>query len=340
MHTFQCDDLAGGVHDRRVGRDGPPDGVGAVVHVDNHHLGRVAHRLPHADVLVRLHGEGAEPNVGRIDSHILELKFERDKCDTLSFVYQMSIATFLSIKSLGHLGVPSTNRTRGPKGHISYTRVQYATFLTDQPGRQFLFTHWPENTKLVEDVEILLPVKFHWIQFSSFREEVENVSANQTPVRPSCFSHQPEKHKLDRGHWYLASCQVSLNSVQRFQRRSRKCAVIGKRFLPNGPFSAFFNDFEIVNGPFLINLHRLLWAIYQVNGTMAHGPLPSQSLNVSANQRPGRPSCFSDQPENDKLGRGCWDLASCHVLLNSFQRFQRRSWKCELTTYGRTTDNA
>ena len=25
----------------------------------------------------------------------------------------------------------------------------------------------------------------------------------------------------------------------------------------NGPFSAFFNDFEIFNGPFLITLHRL-----------------------------------------------------------------------------------
>ena len=58
---------------------------------------------------------------------------------------------------------------------------------------------------------------------------------------------------------------------------TRPDSVIGKRFLPNGPFSAFFNDFEIFNGPFLIILHRLLWAIFQVNGTMAHGPLPSQS---------------------------------------------------------------
>ena len=46
----------------------------------------------------------------------------------------------------------------------------------------------------------------------------------------------------------------------------------------NGPISAFFNDFEIFNGPFLIILHRLWWAIFQINGTMAHGPLPSQSL--------------------------------------------------------------
>ena len=55
-------------------------------------------------------------------------------------------------------------------------------------------------------------------------------------------------------------------------------SVIGKKFLPNGPFSAFFDDFEIFNGPFPIILHKLLWAIFQVNGTMAHGPLPSQSL--------------------------------------------------------------
>ena len=80
-----------------------------------------------------------------------------------------------------------------------------------------------KNTKLVEDVEILLPIKFRWIPFSGFREEVENVSANQRPGRPSCFSNRLEKHKLGIGRWDLASCQVSLNSVQRFQRRSRKC---------------------------------------------------------------------------------------------------------------------
>ena len=37
------------------------------------------------------------------------------------------------------------------------------------------------------------------------------------------FFRSAEKHKLGRGHWDLASCQVSLNSVQRFQRRSQKC---------------------------------------------------------------------------------------------------------------------
>ena len=42
----------------------------------------------------------------------------------------------------------------------------------------FLFIHFvylvcPQNTNLVEDVEILLPVKFHYILFSGFRGEVE-----------------------------------------------------------------------------------------------------------------------------------------------------------------------
>ena len=33
---------------------------------------------------------------------------------------------------------------------------------------------------------------------------------------PFLFSDRPEKHKLGRGRWDFASCQVSLNSVQRF----------------------------------------------------------------------------------------------------------------------------
>ena len=101
-----------------------------------------------------------------------------------------------------------------------------------------------KNKNLLEDVEILLPVKFRWIPFSGFRGEVKNVSANQTPGppsyfsdqpkkhklgrgccdlascqrpgHPSCFSDQHEKHKLGRGYWDFASCQVSLNFVLRF----------------------------------------------------------------------------------------------------------------------------
>ena len=90
-------------------------------------------------------------------------------------------------------------------------------------GGHLVFPIGPKNTNLIEDVQILLPVKFRLIPFSRFRGEVENVSANQRPGPPSCFSDRPEKHKLDRGRSDLASCQVSLNSVPPFQRRSRKC---------------------------------------------------------------------------------------------------------------------
>ena len=76
----------------------------------------------------------------------------------------------------------------------------------------------PKNTNLEKDVEILLPLKFRWIPFNSSWGEVENVSDNQRPGPPSCFSDRPEKHKLCGGHWDLASCQVSLNSVPRFPR--------------------------------------------------------------------------------------------------------------------------
>ena len=91
-----------------------------------------------------------------------------------------------------------------------------------RPGGHLVFPIGPKYKK-VEGVEILLPVKFRWIPFSGFYREVENVSANQRPWRPSCFSDRPEKYKLGRGLWDLASYQVSLNSVQRFQRRSWKC---------------------------------------------------------------------------------------------------------------------
>ena len=112
---------------------------------------------------------------------------------------------------------------------VKFRRILFSGFrevknvsTNQRLGWPSCFSISPKNTNLVENVEILLPFKFRWIPFSGFREEVENVSANQRPVRPSYFSDRPEKHKLGRGLWDLAFCQVSLNSVQRFHQRSRK----------------------------------------------------------------------------------------------------------------------
>ena len=41
-------------------------------------------------------------------------------------------------------------------------------------GGHLVFPIGPKNTNLVEDFEILLPVKFRSIRFSGFRGEVEN----------------------------------------------------------------------------------------------------------------------------------------------------------------------
>ena len=44
-------------------------------------------------------------------------------------------------------------------------------------GGHLVFLIGPKNTNLVEDVEMLLSVKFLQIPFSSFRGEVENVKS-------------------------------------------------------------------------------------------------------------------------------------------------------------------
>ena len=66
-------------------------------------------------------------------------------------------------------------------------------------GGHLVFPIGPKNTNLVEGVKVLLPVKFRSIPLSGFIGEVENVSANQRPGRPSCFSDRLDKHKLGRG---------------------------------------------------------------------------------------------------------------------------------------------
>ena len=247
-------------------------------------------------------------------------------------------------------------------------------------GGHLVFPIGPKNTNLVEGSEILLPIKFCWIPFSGFRGEVQNVSANQRPGRPSCFSDRPEKHKLGRGLWDLAFSQVSLNSVQRFQRRSRKClsqsearaAILFFRsarktqtwwralrswfLLSFVEFrSAVSTEKSKMSQPIRGQGGHLVFPIGPKNTNLVEGieiliPVKFRWIpfsgfrgeveNVSDNQRPGRPSCFSDRPEKHKLGRGHSDLASCQVSLNSVLRFQRRSRKCESlrTDDGRRTD--
>ena len=57
----------------RLTRDRSPDGICYVGHIENDDLGRVADFFSDANKLVRLHGERGEPDVRRVDPHILKL---------------------------------------------------------------------------------------------------------------------------------------------------------------------------------------------------------------------------------------------------------------------------
>ena len=79
-----------------------------------------------------------------------------------------------------------------------------------------------KNTNLIEDVEDLFPVKFRQNPYSGCGEEVEKCFSQWGARAAILNDGSAQKHKLGRGRWVLALCQVSSESVQWF-RRSQKC---------------------------------------------------------------------------------------------------------------------
>ena len=165
------------------------------------------------------------------------------------------------------------------------------------------------------------------------------------PRWPFLFTFRPEKHKLGRGLWDLNLCQVSLYSVQRFQRKSQNMSQSIRGQRGHIVFSISPKNTNLVEDVENLLSVKFRWIpfsgfkeVENVSANKRQGWLSCFSdrpekrrgkvENVSANQSPGWPSCFSDRPEKHKLGRRLWDLASCQILLNYFQRFQRRSQKC------------
>ena len=95
--------------------------------------------------------------------------------------------------------------------------------LTDRSGQLSWFSDQSEKHRIGRGRD-LATCHLHWIPFRCFREEVENVSANQRPGGHLVFFFwSVRKHKPGSGRWDIASSQVSLNYVQWFQRGSRKC---------------------------------------------------------------------------------------------------------------------
>ena len=93
----------------------------------------------------------------------------------------------------------ATYKQEAHKAPYRTRKYNVPTFWQIGKGGNFYSFIGLKNTNLVEDIEILLPVKFRWNPSSGFRGEVENVWANQMQGQPSCFSNRSEKHKLGRG---------------------------------------------------------------------------------------------------------------------------------------------
>ena len=150
--------------------------------------------------------------------------------------------------------------------------------------------------------EVLLPGSKFRLAVS---EKKNNVSTHQRPYRPSCFS---KEHKIVGGRRDLPSCQVSLNSVQRFRRRSQKCLIQSEvmaaiSFFPIDPkIRIFVEDVEIL-------------------------------LPVKLSQSEGRTAIlFFYQPEKHKIVDGCWDLAFCQVSLEFLSAVSEEKMKMSQPT--------
>ena len=94
------------------------------------------------------------------------------------------ISCFLSAHSVGQVGLVNqsfaliTNFSRKVAPVLSGS-VEFRSEKKSKISQPIGGFDPPENTNLVEDVVFFLPFKFRQILYSSFRGEVENVSANQ-----------------------------------------------------------------------------------------------------------------------------------------------------------------
>ena len=169
---------------------------------------------------------------------------------------------------------------------FSSCREVESVSANQRPWQPSCFFDRPKKTNFVEDV-----VKFRQTLFSGSRE-VLTVSTNQRQGPSSLFSDQPEKHKL-LGRWDCVPCQVLLNSVQQFQRISRKHLSQSRepiRVFTLSPKNT--NVIEDVDTLIPVHSHWILFASYR-----------EEVENVSATRRPGRPIGLSDQHQKHKLGQ-------------------------------------
>ena len=194
-------------------------------------------------------------------------------------------------------------------------------------GGHLVFLIGPTSTNLVEDIKILLPVKFRWNLLSGLRE-VENVSGNKSPRWPSYFSDRPENTNLVGNVEILRPVRFRWIRVSGFREEVEHVSANQR---PG--WSSSFSDRPEKRG-------RRHWNLAPCQVSLKSSRRFQRRSRKWLGQSEARgASLFFRSTQKHKCGSRHWDLASCEVSLNSVQRFQRKSRKCEklTTTDGRQT---
>ena len=115
-------------------------------------------------------------------------------------------------------GISMKFRNKRPKGLLSLTWVQSTLQKFDFGMEPKTTTLHPTCFKITAMHSVCFYNLLGWRSFWNVPP-----SLMDWPGWQFLFTFRPVKHKLGRGRWELAFCQVSLNSVQQFQRKSQKC---------------------------------------------------------------------------------------------------------------------
>ena len=152
-----------------------------------------------------------------------------------------------------------------------------------------VFLICPKNTNFIKDVKILLRVKFCLIPFSSFWGEVKMSQPIRGQSGHFVFPIGPKNTYCEKvlRSWFLSSFVEFLSAVSE-SKKSKISQQIrdqgGHLVFPIGQKSTNLLE-EVEN---LLPVKFCWTPISSLRGEVE---------NVAANQRQGRPSCFSDRPK-------------------------------------------
>ena len=196
-------------------------------------------------------------------------------------------------------------------------------------GGHLPFLIGPKNRNLVEGIEILLPVKFRWILFSGFREEVENTKVyarRKTDGRTTRYDNSSLEPLalLSLKSIYLCFRRIIIKKwLHVYEQEDQRASYYR---------SSDYNKYFCFKFDFLANQmawlpFQLAWKTETWQRTLRFcflstfveicSTLSKEKSKMSQLIRCQDGHFFSDRPKKHKLGRGRWDRAFCQVSLNS-----------------------